>query len=98
MSATTRDTMQAAFLRVRDQGDITDWVRAARPAARAIVREGMDTDPLTLVARLAGDLERAPRSYAVTFDSFATHVVAALSLCIAIGQMVHPDAFEKGGA
>jgi len=88
---------QRAFMPINKSGDLPAAVTLARSVVTAALLSGdFDDDAPSHAARLAGEIER--NDTGVSWDTFFSHVLAALAMGIAIGQLVSPDVFKTGGA
>jgi hypothetical protein len=94
-------TKTTAFDRAYKIGDLAAMVSLARTAFASKMFTGtLEDDPGALVGLLLDEeTETSPASLTGdAFDYHCRHLFAALAMGIAIGQLVHPDVFLKGGA
>jgi hypothetical protein len=98
MSKTTTTDYTQNFAKAAKVGDLNAAVRAARAALGANLFTGrVDDDPGSLIDLLLGEDDR-PR-LTLSGDAWQQHctqLYAAIAMGIAIGQLVHPDAFTMG--
>jgi hypothetical protein len=82
----------------RFKGDIYARVRQAQPIARKVLREGLDDQHSEFADLVPCD---EPLSEGRTDDDVAKLVVwtdAVFVIGIAVGLLLRPEAFDKGGA
>jgi hypothetical protein len=91
-----------AFLKAERACDLATQVRLAREVVRKLIMVGgIDTTRLGPIDALVG---RPFNALPVTdgsgleWQDYSQHIAAAIAIGIAIGQLVHPDVFKKGGA
>jgi hypothetical protein len=90
-----------AFQQASRKGDLPAQVRLARGTVTALILEGgIDADLVAPINRLAGGPFDPTRSTPAgdLWSNDTAHLDAAVAIGIAIGQLVHPDVFKKGGA
>ena len=91
---------QSAFEKANRDGDLSAAVQLARVAFKTKMFTGvLEDDPGSLVELLLDDeSERPPAALTgEVFDYHCRHLFAAMAMGIAIGQLLSPDVFAKGG-
>jgi hypothetical protein len=89
---------QRAFIAINKRGDLPAAVQLARGVliGGGLLNVGGD-DPCAIAAELAGEVQERCTHGAVGWNVHCAHVMAAIAMGIAIGQLTHPDVFTKGG-
>jgi hypothetical protein len=85
------------FIAASNTSDLAAQIRIARTEALDQVQgEGLRADFIDRIDRLAGRFK--PGGGPDGWSKYCRHLDAAFALGIAIGQLVHPDAFSKPGS
>jgi hypothetical protein len=97
--------LQRQFATAYTEGHLVQQVQCVRATAiDAVLKTGLDgdTDVMEHLEQLAGpeSLGGPPvaRSESAAFEIHCRYVTAAFALGVAVGQLVSPDVFAKGGA